>query len=299
MAMEINPSNIIEAMYLKIKRDKNDFRLSKSQFETLFGIDVSFYYKYDLLDWLYDTYVGIEYDKCFAAWNCISGIKTLIFSAPNSNSYENEYSQLYAYLNIINLNRSQIKNKQYFRECMFKTFLFCRPAPEDVVNGTKLSSKGILYYHGMKIDNMVQDILKLSNDNLQFETSKLAQNNIMLELAYKYLTGKELFLPQYLNMDAYAYYFFNPLDYINLYQYDKRTFFELMDNCVVGKMSFMKKAFIYNYNLFIVDNVEKILELKEHLVNFNKVKDILYFSVATVRNETIRKVKYGYCMLPE
>ena len=85
--------------------------------------------------------------------------------------------------------------------------------------------------------------------NKHIDEPEIGQINKILSVAYNYLTGKELFMPQYRYMDIYGYYFFNPLDYINLYQYDRRTFYELMDKSVVGKFTFMKRAFVYNYNL--------------------------------------------------
>ena len=59
-------------------------------------------------------YNGCVETQYFAALQCILGLKALIYSSPKSNSYENEYSLLYAFLNIININRSQIRNKQAF-----------------------------------------------------------------------------------------------------------------------------------------------------------------------------------------
>ena len=142
------------------------------------------------------------------------GLKALIYSSPKNNSYENEYSLLYAFLNIININRSQIRNKQPLRDKLFWTFFFCTPSPEYIVCGTRISPTGLLYYRKVNIDKAVYEITHLSDINKHIDEPEIGQINKILSVAYNYLTGKELFMPQYRYMDVYGYYFFNPLDYI-------------------------------------------------------------------------------------
>ncbi|WP_285829803.1 hypothetical protein [Bacteroides acidifaciens] len=294
--MEITQSNIIEALYCKINRNSSSFKLSRQKFKILFGFDPT-YYCYEWYATIHkrinEMYNGCVETQYFAALQCILGLKALIYSSPKSNSYENEYSLLYAFLNIININRSQIRNKQPLRDKLFWTFLFCTPSPEYIVCGTRISPTGLLYYHKVNIDKAVYEITHLSDINKHIDEPEIGQINKILSVAYSYLTGKELFMPQYRYMDIYGYYFFNPLDYINLYQYDKRTFYELMDKSVVGKFTFMKRAFVYNYNLYIVDNIDKIIELKENLRNFEAVKKVLFFSGVTIRNPILLDIKSG------
>lgn len=48
-----------------------------------------------------------------------------------------------------------------------------------------------------------------------------------------------------------------------------------------------------NYNLYIVDNIDKIIELKENLRNFEAVKKVLFFSGVTIRNPILSDIKSG------
>lgn len=284
---------IIDALYSKINSKNDKFKISKQRFNVLFEISPTFYlYEYcSLLEQcIYNKYNETVLYKYLYILDFIKSIMTLFFSPINSNSCENEYTQLYSYLNIINVNRSQICNKKKLRDKLFKAFLFTAPSSEEVVTKFHLSAKGI-YYRKENINQIYYEIINLLDFERYNHKKDISVINDMLTIAYKYLTGDNLLIPYYKRMDIYAHYFFNPLDFINLYTLERSVFYKLLNNSVLGSNSFMKKSFIYNLNLFIISTLDDIKEIQDNVENYNKIIPILLNSNLTLPNNTLRDIK--------
>lgn len=292
-------NHIIDALYSKINSKNDKFKISEQRFNVLFGISPTFYlYEYSSLleQCIYNKYNGIVLYKYLYILDFIKSIITLFFSPINSNSCENEYAKLYSYLNIINVNRSQISNKKSLRDKLYKTFLFTAPASEEVVMKFHLSTKGI-YYRKENINQIYYEIIDLLNLERYNHKKDISVINNMLTMAYKYLTGDNLSIPYYKPMDIYAYYFFNPLDFVNLYALERSVFYELLNNSVIGSNSFMKKSFIYNLNLFIINTLDDIKGIRDNVENYDKIISILLNSNLTLPNNILRDIKLGYSVI--
>ena len=98
-------------------------------------------------------------------------------------------------------------------------------------------------------------------------------------------------------MNIYAYYFFNPLDFVNLYALERSVFYELLNNSVIGSNSFMKKSFIYNLNLFIINTLDDIKGIRDNVENYDKIISILLNSNLTLPNNILRDIKLGYSVI--
>lgn len=289
--MGVSQSNLINALYYKARRPNKKFKMSKQQFKSLFGISPLFYY-YEYCPIIEDI-IHKTHDKSESYRYTLDFIKSLIslfFSPFETNSYENEFSTLYAYLNIININRSQIKNKQYLKNKLFHAFLFSAPSSEEVVTNFRLTTKGV-YYRKENINQIIYDIIDFSKINRMYNHNDLHSINNMLDIAYKYIIGEILFIPYYEKMDIYAYYFFHPLDYVNLYTFDRNAFYKLLSNSVIGDYSFMKKAYIYNYNLMLASNIDVITEVQRNVENSDEVITNLFNSCSTLQNKVLRDLK--------
>ena len=108
------------------------------------------------------------------------------------------------------------------------------------------------------------------------------------------MVGKKLFIPYHPQKDIYSYYYFHPADFIELYQNNRTLFYAYLDNSVDGKVTFMKKAFVYNYSLFIISSPDIVMsELDSYCKHKDKILDVLFLSNSTLPNSVIKKIKFG------
>ena len=119
--------------------------------------------------------------------------------------------------------------------------------------------------------------------------------NSILKTTYSYMVGEKLFMPYHPQKDIYSYYYFHPTDFIELYQNNKALFYAYLDNSVDGKATFMKRAFVYNYSLFIISSPDIVMsELDCYCKHKDRILDVLFLSNSTLPNSVIKKIKFGY-----
>lgn len=280
---------------------RNDrFRLSDKQFRNLFQIDSNFFlYEYGekasrMISKYHDNSKPMYFDY-LAIWEFSQCLKSLIFAPVHENSSINEFTKLYSYLNIIHVNRSTLKDKAYYRNKLFQSFLFCSPYSWEFSRHIKLARCSITY-NEEKIENVLSKFFNVERE--ENETDK----NIMIDCinriqktAYSYMVGKKLFMPYHPQKDVYSYYYFHPTDFIELYHNEKALFYMYLDGCVEGRETFTKKAFVYNYSLFIISNSDVLLsELDCYSKQKEKILDALFLSNATLPNPIIKEIKFGY-----
>lgn len=282
---------------LKRTDNRNDaFKLSDRQFRSIFRLNPGLF----LYEYGFETtkqIEGSEYSERYdnlAIWQFLLSFKHLIFSPAHLNSAMNEFTNLYSYLNIVNVNRSGLKDKAIYRNRLFKSYLFCVPYSWEFSRHIKLTKRGVTYRN----KNIGDTISKFFNVEITGnEPEKSAMINIINELlqtAYTYMTGEKLFLPYYPQKDEFSYYFFNTDDFIRLYHSDKALFYTYLDNSVDNKPSFMKRAFVYNYSLFIVSSPDVMMsELDCYSRNKEKVLDALFLSNSTLPNPVIKLIEYS------
>lgn len=291
--------NIIEALYYKINSINRKYKISSPRFKSLFNISPTFYlynYSSSLENEIYNLYgESKSLDKYMDIIALIKCFITLIYSSPNDNSEENEYVNTFSFLNIININRSQIEKKYIIKNKLFRSFLFTSPSSEGMINRSYLAASGVLNKK-KNINQALYELINLSNNVIKTKEHQrdVVVINHIINAAYDYLIGKRLTMPYYKNMDIYAYYFFNPLDFINLYKFERCEFYKLLDECAINDDSFMKKSFIYNTNLFIVDSLASVIDIKNNIKNYDKIISILLNSNATLPNTVLKNIKVGH-----
>lgn len=286
---------VLAAIFQKTNSRNDRFRLSDKQFGSLFQICPSFYlfeYGEKVNTLIHKSYENSEsmYRDYLAIWEFAQCLQTLILNHVHSNSYENEFTKLYSYLNIINVNRSNLKDKEHYRNKLFQSFLFTSPYSWEFSRHMKLS-KNCITYNGKNIENLLSKFFNLEKEESEMDKSAMIDCiNRILKTTYSYMVGKKLFMPYHPQKDIYSYYYFHPADFIELYQNNKAIFYAYLDNSVEDKFTFMKKAFVYNYSLFIISSHVVMSELDCYCKHKDRLLDVLFLSNLTLPNSVIKEI---------
>lgn len=289
---------VLEAIFQRTDSRNNLFRLSDKQFRSLFQIAPSFFlFEYGekvrrLIGKCHDDSEPM-YSDYLAIWEFAQCLQSLIFAPVCTNSSMNEFVKLYSYLNIINVNRSNLKNKAHYRNKLFQSFLFTSPYSWEFSRHMKLS-KNCITYNGKSIEDLLSIFFNVEKEGSEMDKSAMIDCiNRILKTTYSYMVGKKLFMPYHTQKDAYSYYYYHLTDFIELYQNDKALFYAYLDNSVEGKTTFMKKAFVYNYSLFIISISDIVMsELDCYCKHKDKILDVLFLSNSTLPNSAIKKIKF-------
>lgn len=284
--------------FINKRRYNKNLRLSNKCFENSFNIPSAFFlYEYggNIENRLYNLFpeskILYKYLDVLILIRCL---ETLFLSPANENSYENEFTKLYSFFNIININRSYLKGKSALKNKLFYSFLFCSPCSEETIKRFYLGVQNIRY---KKEDttNEFQNILDIIEKQTPINNRTHAiQVNSLLRDTYNYLAGRRMDKIYFGKDDLYSYYFANPADYIQLYINKKNLFYSYLDDCAIYPTSFARKAFIYNYNIFLVKTHDIINELKIMTNNTDSILKILFKSNVTLPNQTIRDIKFRH-----
>lgn len=291
---------VLEAIYQRTDSRNDLFRLSDKQFRSLFQIAPSlFLFEYGekvrtLIGKCHDDSEPM-YSDYLAIWEFAQSLQSLIFAPVRTNSSMNEFTKLYSYLNIVNVNRSNLKDKEHFRNKLFQSFLFTSPYSWEFSRHMKLS-KNCITYNGKSIENLLSKLFNVEKEESEtYKSAMIGCINRILKTTYSYMVGKKLFMPYRTQKDAYSYYYYHPTDFIELYHNNKVLFYAYLDNSVEGKTTFMKKAFVYNYSLFIISIPDIVMsELDCYCKHKDKILDVLFLSNLTLPNSVIKKIKFCY-----
>ena len=291
---------VLEAIFQRTDSRNDLFRLSDKQFRSLFQIAPSFFlFEYGekvrtLIGKCHDDSKPM-YSDYLAIWEFAQCLQSLIFAPVRTNSSMNEFTKLYSYLNIINVNRSNLKDKAHYKNKLFQSFLFTSPYSWEFSQHIKLS-KNCVTYNEENIEDVLSKFFNVEKE--ENETGKNAMIdsiNRILKTTYSYMVGEKLFMPYRPQKDVYSYYYLHPTDFIELYQNNKALFYAYLDNSVEGKANFMKKAFVYNYSLFIISSPDIVMsELDCYCKHKDRILDVLFLSNSTLPNSAIKKIKFGY-----
>lgn len=286
---------VISALYQRMGSRNDRLRMSNKTFEELFYIDPNFYlYEYgtmieELINKSHNTLEVGDYD-CLAVWSFVQCLQTLLLTRVHENSTENEFTKIYSFMNIINVNRSCLERKMHYCDRLFRSFLFCAPYSWEFGRHFKLTTKGITY----KRTNIEKTVFKLLDiADTAHEADCLEPIGKILKTVFFYLSGKKLSLPYYPQKDIYTYYFFHPYDFVELFHNEKKQFYQYLDGCVEGQLTFMKKAFVFNYNLFALTNQNVMPEFESYSTQREKVKSVLWATNVTLPNSIIKEAKCG------
>lgn len=291
---------VLTVIFQKTNSRNDRFRLSDKQFRNLFQICPSFYlFEYGekvntLISRCYEDSESMYWDY-LAIWGFVQCLQTLIFDRVHSNSSDNEFTKLYSYLNIINVNRSNLKNKERYRNKLFQSFLFTSPYSWEFSRHIKLS-KNCITYKGKNIEELLSKFFNVEKEESETDKSAMIDSiNSILKTAYLYMVGKKLFMPYHPQKDIYSYYYFHPADFIELYQNNKALFYTYLDCSVDGKATFMKRAFVYNYSLFIISSPDRVMsELDCYCKHKDRILDVLFLSNSTLPNSVIKKIEFSH-----
>lgn len=291
---------VLAAIFQRTDSRNDLFRLSDKQFISLFQITPSFFlFEYgEKVKTLIDRcYYDLEpmYSDYLAIWEFAQCLQSLIFAPIHTNSSFNEFTKLYSYLNIINVNRSNLKDKAHYRNKLFQSFLFSSPYSWEFSRHIKLS-KNCITYNGDNIEDILSKFFDVEKEENETDKSAMIDGiNSILKTTYSYMVGEKLFMPYHPQKDIYSYYYFHPTDFIELYQNNKALFYAYLDNSVDGKATFMKRAFVYNYSLFIISSPDIVMsELDCYCKHKDRILDVLFLSNSTLPNSVIKKIKFGY-----
>ena len=193
------------------------------------------------------------------------------------------------------MNRSNLKNKTHYRRKLFRSFLFASPYSWEFSQHIKLS-KNCVTYNEENIENVLAEFFNIEKEENETDKSTMIDGiNRILKTIYSYMVGEKLFMPYHPQKDVYSYYYFHLTDFIELYQNNKALFYAYLDNSVDGKATFMKKAFVYNYSLFIISSPDIVMsELDCYCKHKDRILDVLFLSNSTLPNSAIKKIKFGY-----
>ena len=291
---------VMTAIFQRTDSRNDRFRLSDKQFRRIFQICPSFFlFEYGekartLIGKYYDDSESM-YFNYLAIWEFAQCLQSLIFAPVHANSSMNEFSKLYSFLNIINVNRSNLKNKTHYRRKLFRSFLFASPYSWEFSQHIKLS-KNCVTYNEENIENVLAEFFNVEKEENETDKSAMIDSiNRILKTIYSYMVGEKLFMPYRPQKDVYSYYYFHLTDFIELYQNNKALFYAYLDNSVDGKSTFMKKAFVYNYGLFIISSPDIVMsELDCYCKHKDRILDVLFLSNSILPNSVIKKIKFVY-----
>lgn len=286
-------NNIVTALLERMKSRNKCFSLSRPRFKKLFHVDTD-YYLYDfgatLEQSLPDKYGESSLTfKYLDIFHFIADLLRLYYKPKNTNSEENEFGKLYAFTSIIGLHRCPILEKRLYLDRLLHTLLFCFPVSEEYIHKFRWRKDGI-YYKSENIKTLIHDTLeKIRESENQTESAKIIE--AIITETYSYLTGANTGLP-FVRSETLLHYCLNPGDYIWLYRHDKGLFYTYLDAATLQPEIFSCKAFVYNFNLYVVKDETAFDELAEYSRQYKAVTDMLWRSNAILPNKVIRQYKF-------
>lgn len=286
-------NNIVTALLERMKSRNKCFSLSRTRFKKLFHLDTD-YYLYDfgatleqsLLDKYGESSLTFKYLDTF---HLIVDFLRLYCKPQNTNSEENEFGKLYAFTSIIGLHRCPIPEKRLYLDRLLRTLLFCFPSSEEYIHKFRWRKDG-LYYKSENVKTLIHDTLGMIRKAENNPEATEIIESIITE-TYGYLTGTNTGLP-FIRSETLLHYCLNPADYIWLYRHDKGLFYTYLDAAALQQEIFSCRAFVYNFNLYVVKDETAFDELAEYSRQYKAVIDMLLQSNAILPNKVIRQYKF-------
>jgi len=160
---------------------------------------------------------------------------------------------------------------------------------EEYIHKFRWRKDGI-YYKSENIKTLIHDTLeKIRESENQTESAKIIE--AIITETYSYLTCANTGLP-FVMSETLLHYCLNPGDYIWLYRHDKGLFYTYLDAATLQPEIFSCNAFVYNFNLYVVNDETAFDELAEYSRQYKAVTDMLWRSNAILPNKVIRQYKF-------